>query len=164
MNSLGRRLLSRAELSGVGTFIAAELQCDMPDAADFSSFDLISVYGAEIVPGSTYHVQRASADCPASLDDDACFSDPLEVTTGQWGDVAAAFFVPGGPAQPDFGDISALVDKFQALASAPPKARAQLAPNAARPNFPIDFGDIAADIDSFSSGGVYPFDGPPACP
>ncbi len=145
---------------GLGTFVAAELQCDMPDAADFSSFDLISVYGAEIVPGSTYHVQRASADCPASLDDDDCFSEPLVVTTGKWGDVAAPF---GGNGQPDFTDIASLVDKFQSLPSGPPKARAQLQPNIARPISPIDFSDIAADIDAFS-GASYAFDGPMSCP
>ena len=146
---------------GLGMFIAAPLQCDMPDAEAWSMFDLVNVYGAAIVPGSTYHVQRAAADCPSlSLDNDGCFSEALVVTTGKWGDVAPSF---GGGSQPDFNDIAALVDKFQALASAPPKARAQLQPNVARPGAPIDFNDIAADIDAFG-GGDYPFPGPSACP
>ena len=145
---------------GLGTFIAAELQCDMPDAVDWSAFDLVSVYGAEIVPGSAYHVQRASAGCPTSLDDDACFSEALVVTTGKWGDVAAPF---GGDSQPDFTDIAALVDKFESMETAPPKARAQLQPNEVRPGAAVDFLDIAACIEAFT-GAAYPYPGPLSCP
>ena len=69
----------------------------------------------------------------------------------------------GGASQPDFTDIASLVDKFQSLATAPPKPRSQLQPNIVRPGSPIDFGDIAADIDAFT-GASYPFEGPEACP
>jgi hypothetical protein len=146
---------------GLGTFIAAPLQCE-PFFTDWSGFDLINVYGAEIVPGSSYTAQRADVSC-SSLDDEGCFSDALTIETAKWGDVAPTYFAPGGPAQPDFGDISALVDKFTAAPTSPPKARAQLQPSVPKPQDAISFTDIANCIDAFT-GAAFPYAGPSACP
>ena len=84
------------------------------------------------------------------------------IGTAKWGDIVEPF-ADEGEAQPDFTDIVAIVDKFQALATAPRKARAQLQPNVPDPSRAIDFGDIAAVVDAFT-GEAYPFDGPTACP
>jgi hypothetical protein len=146
---------------GLGTFIAAPLQCE-PFFTDWSGFDLINVYGAEIVPGSSYTAQRADVSC-SSLDDEGCFSTALTIETAKWGDVAPTYFAPGGPAQPDFGDISALVDKFTAAPTSPPKARAQLQPSVPKPQDAISFTDIANCIDAFT-GAAFPYAGPSACP
>ena len=150
---------------GLGTFIAAPLQCDEPSPADFrdwGALGLVNVYGAEIVPGSEYEVQRVDIGC-SSLADESCYSEPLTVRTGQWGDVVGPF-AGGGSLQPDFGDIASLVDKFQGLPTAPTKSRTQLAHNSVRPDLPVDFSDIAADIDAFQGEG-YPFSGPASgCP
>jgi len=132
------------------TFTAAPLQCD-PYAHDWSAEGTISAYGAEIIPGSTYQVQRAASDCPNLLSDPGCWSAPLTITTGKYGDVWPLFDEPGNPPQPDFNDIAAMVNKFLAAGSAvaPIKAVAQLQPNAVFPDRAVDFRDIAADVQAF---------------
>ena len=65
--------------------------------------------------------------------------------------------------QPDFTDIAALVAKFTADPTAPPKSQAQLQPSTPDPSRSIDFSDIASAIDAFT-GADYPFPGPTACP
>ena len=83
---------------------------------------------------------------------------------GKWGDANSP---SGGGGQPDFVDISAIVDKFGNLASAPDTSRTDLrgAGNPGDPNVAdgvIDFTDISIDVDAFS-GQAYPFM-VPACP
>ena len=46
---------------------------------------------------------------------------------------------------------------------APIKVRAQLRPNVPDPSQPVDFRDIADDVDAFT-GASYPYDGPLECP
>ena len=69
----------------------------------------------------------------------------------------------GQSLQPDFTDIAAIVGKFTASPTAPPKALAQLQPNAPDPTQAVSFSDVAAAVDAFT-GGAYPFPGPDACP
>jgi hypothetical protein len=141
---------------------AARLQCE-PYFSTWDQYDLIHAYGAEIVPGSSYVAQRINASC-LLREDETCFSPPLTIPTAKWGDVAPTFFEPGGPAQPDFGDVSALVDKFTASPTAPSKARTLLHPNVPDPcGEAISFIDIAGCIDAFT-GAPYPYAGPVACP
>jgi len=173
------------------TFAVAPLSCT-PHFTDWTVQGTIAIYGAEIMPGSTYEVQRANADCPNLTVDEACWSDPVTITTLKYGDVWANFYAPPpAPQQPDFGDIAAMVRKFQGTASkcnggsndglacaddlacsggtcditAPLKSTSQLQPNSVFPSRSIDFKDIAADVGAFT-GSAYSAvnSGPCTCP
>jgi len=130
------------------TFTAAPLQCSMYEH-DWTAEGVISVYGAEIMPGSTYEIQRAFASCLNDSGGKSCWSSPLTITTAKYGDVAPLFDDPANPQQPDFNDIAALVDKFLGVPGAPIKAVAQLQPNVAFPTRVVDFRDIAAGVQAF---------------
>jgi len=146
------------------TFTVAPLTCD-PYFHIWSNEGIISIYGAEIMPGSVYEVQRAGLNCP-NLADEQCWSAVnAQHVTLKFGDCAPLFEGPGNPPQPDFNDIAALVNKFLALPEGPPKYRCQLQPNVVFPERPIDFRDIAADVQAFL-GVAYAdmFYGPCPCP
>lgn len=122
------------------TFLASGLQCE-PYYADWGTQARLVVFGAEIVPDSTYLVEvmpNGGGEPTAST----------TVNTGAWGDVVRPFIVDSQP-QPDFTDIAAIVSKFLADPAAPPKADVQLVPNVVLPNRPIDFNDISADVNAF---------------
>ena len=85
------------------------------------------------------------------------------IQTAKWGDAVLPAFPATSAQQPDFSDISSLVDKFRGLAGAPVKARAMLQPNQPDPNLSVGFGSISAAVDAFL-GRPYPFEGPVACP
>jgi len=149
------------------TFTGVSLSCE-PVFEDWGALGLLQVFGGEIVPESSYAV-RIVQDCCSDLNDPSCYSVPLIINTGAWGDIWPAFRSdPGAPTQPDFTDIAAMVRKFQALPDAPIKPVAQLQPNTALPDRPIDFKDIAADVQAFV--GAIPYSGsaaitgPCACP
>jgi hypothetical protein len=131
-------------------FAGASLQCN-PFYADWSGLGLLHVYGAEVVPGSTYAIDAISACTGESLGN-------LEVTTGKWGDIVEPF---GGPTQPNFIDISGLVATFQARATAPSVTQSDLVPQV--PNQVADFLDISADVQAFQ-GLSYQFTVPGPCP
>ena len=136
--------------TGGPSFSGAVLQCN-PHYADWSGLGLLHVYGGEVVPGSTYTIDAISECTGETL-------GSLEVTTGKWGDIVAAF---GGPTQPNFADVSALVTTFQAQASAPSVTRSDLVPVV--PNQVANFADISIDVAAFS-GASYPFTVPGPCP
>lgn len=133
----------------------AELECtSSPVFVDWWPDPELHLFGAAILPGSTYEVRQCwngGASC----------TDPVTVSTGQWGDVVAPF---GGPAQPNFGDISAIVAAFTEAPGAPSLVAADLAGNggAEVPNQSIDFGDITRDVGAFK-GLPYPYSGPSSC-
>ncbi len=154
------------------TFTVAPLVCSTVHFQDWSTLGVISVFGAEITPGSAYEVQRADVSC-ADLSDETCFSTPVLITTGKYGDVWPLFDDPDcldppgpcNPPQPDFNDIAAMVRKFQATPDAPIKAVAQLQPNVVFPDRPIDFKDISADVSAFLEVPFATlFPGPCVCP
>jgi len=138
------------------TFKGASLQCE-PYFADWTGTGLLHVFSAGIVPSSDFAVQMVSDCCPA-LTEEACYSEVLVGSTGQWGDVVLPF---GGGSQPNFTDVSAIVDKFRGVATAVITARADLAPNV--PDTVANFTDISIDVDAFR-GFAYPFGGPQPCP
>ena len=140
-----------------GSFTTAAVQCD-PLFMDWTSISSLSVRGPDIVPGpSTYVVQWVDSSC-ADLSNEDCFSDPVLVTTRKWGDVVAPF---SGASQPNFGDISRVVDKFQDKAGALPKADTDLVGHI--PDLKVNFLDINQDVQAFQ-GAAYPFSGPCTCP
>jgi len=171
------------------TFTAAGLSC-APHYHDWSTIDVLHVFGAEIVPESSYEVQLINEGCPDSLETN--YSAPLAANTGRWGDMSPPFAGQDGSTQPDFGDIAACVRKFRAEGSrcggissgtlcasdadcgadiclpiAPIKAQAQLQPNVVHPDRAINFKDIAAAVQAFLGQPLIvalPDPGPCACP
>jgi len=127
------------------TFSVARLQCD-PYYTDWSGESEFHVTGAQIIPWGRYKVQAVEAGCDLSFA--SSYSEPLRFTNAKFGDIVAPFDGQG-PTEPDFTDITALIDKFLAAPTAPPKARAQLQPSVIRPNRPVDFGDIYVVIQAF---------------
>lgn len=138
------------------TFTASALQCT-PYFTDWSTVGLFHIYGAEIVPGAEYDIQAVSCD----PDVEANFSPSLTVYTAGWGDVIDPSHSPTQP--PNFGDISAIVNKFKGIEGAVIKARAQLHPNVPDPSVSINFADISECVNAFK-GRSYPFPGPSNCP
>lgn len=146
------------------TFRVAPLSCD-PVFRDWSDTPTVSVFGGDIVPGSTYTVDAVYDTC-ADLSDPACYSTERVIVTGTFGDVVAPFD-GSGSSQPDFGDISAEVGKFLADPSAPSKKICQLDPQTVFPERPIDFNTISVTVDAFG-GTTYASEafgaGPCMCP
>jgi len=147
------------------TMTVSRLTCN-PVLYDWSTVDLTHVYGGEIIPGAGYEVRTVHPDC-LSVSSALCESRPRVVDTGTWGDVVEPFDGQGAAVQPDFTDVSALVSKFLAEASAASKSRTQLQPNAVVPARAIDFNDIARVVTAFLGT---PYDqvagvtGPCVCP
>jgi hypothetical protein len=154
-----------SEISGVGdntppVFFGARLVCD-PVFMDWGGYDLVHVFDSAVVPGGRYEIQAIAADC--DTEEETHYSAPLEVLTGDWGDLVGDCSVtpctaPNG--QTNFDDISALVDKFKNGPGAPIKARSDLSPDL--PDRIIDFVDISRLVDAFR-GVPYPFAGPTGC-
>ncbi len=130
-------------------FSAAGLQCE-PYFTDWSTIDVLQVFGAEIMPQSRYQIQALHEDCADATDEPASYTLPIEILTGKFGDAVAPFFdgTPGSQ-QPDFKDISAVVAKFTAAPNAPEKALAQLQPNVVIPTGTINFKDISTAVNAF---------------
>jgi len=123
------------------TFVAAGLQCD-PYYTDWSTYDLVYVYGAEIMPSSTYTFQEYQPGGWVGVTEQAA--------TGQLGDVAEPFANAfGAPPQPDFKDVAAVVAKFMGDPAAPVKGQTQLQPNVVIPDRAVSFKDIATVVTAF---------------
>jgi len=147
------------DVSTGSSFVAAPLQCT-PHYADWGNISVLHVFGPEVVPGSSYEVQSIHQICAGGTADETNFTVALPIDTAKWGDLQAPF---GGASQPNFGDVSALVDSFRGLPTALRKARSQLQPNTPNPAGAISFQDISLDVDAFSTF-VYPMVGPANCP
>lgn len=130
-------------------FYASKTQC-FAHYQDWSTVGLLHITGSEIVPSSTYTVEQWTFPS---------FIASATFTTSRWGDIAAPFSSPSSGGQPDFGDISAVVDKFKSAPGAQTKAQTLLAggdqfgkidiwPN-------LSFVHIAACVDAFK-GKPYP--------
>ena len=90
------------------------MTCD-PVLRDWTADRMISVYGAEIMPGSDYVVQLVHVGCP-DLENPACYSPAVTRNTAKYGDTWPLFDGDDtGAPQPDFNDIAAMARKFQAL-------------------------------------------------
>ncbi len=146
------------------TFTAAPFQCT-PFAHMWSNEGIVSTYGSEILPNSTYDVQLALAGCPNLDVNEACWSAPLSITTAVFGDVVDPFSPE--PLQPDFKDINAYVQKFLGAPDAPIKSVVQLVPNLVFPDRSLTFKDINAVVQSFlglSFSSLTTVSGPCVCP
>jgi len=129
---------------------AANLSCT-PHYHDWSTIGVLHIFGAEVVPSSTYAVQLISEGCPDTLE--ANYSDPVLCETGKWGDTSPLYASPANPPQPDFGDIAGAISAFLGRGGsgygAAGKVDAQLQPNVVLPDRPVNFKDIAAVVTAF---------------
>ena len=140
-------------------FQAAKLQCT-PHFQVWPAGTL-HVYGAEIVPSSTYDVTPFADAGGHTL---GAAGSTVQIATTRWGEVDAPY-QPPGVGQPDFSDVSALLNKFQSLLGAPIKAQGLLSGNDLTTALEVDLGfnEIAACLNAF--GGLpYPHSGPCVCP
>jgi hypothetical protein len=126
------------------TFFAAGTECD----AHFDEFGgEFSVFGGSIVPSSQYSAQIVGDECAESLEEEDCYSGPLVLTTGRFGDIV-------GPANgpPDDAvnviDIPAVTDQIKDLISAVGKSRTQLHFNTPNPQENVNVIDIAYVVDA----------------
>jgi hypothetical protein len=143
---------------GVGTFKAAKLQCDPYYASNWNELGPIHIYGSEIVPSSEYWLQ----DVPEVTGKPGI----LRVfKTARWADVVLPFSPPSMTVQPDFADISAIVDGFRGVETPTTfgKPSVQLQPNVPDVDNAINFVDISECVDAFRSF-AYPWPGPVSCP
>lgn len=140
-----------------GFFNASMLQCDS-HVGPWVLGSIIHVTGAAVVPGSSYELHTATAECIAS-GEESCMIPLSTIDTGGWGDVAAPY---GGVGQPNFQDIAATVEKYKSVPTAPIKARAQLQPDTPNPASNIGFSDIGACVNAYKQI-PYPYAGPPVC-
>jgi hypothetical protein len=111
------------------------------------------VYDGGIVPGGTYNVRVIDDTCDCM--DAAAYSGALTIQMSAVGDVVGDCSVtpctaPQGVV--DFVDISAVVDKFRNLPTAPRKSRADIINSdtfQADPDRKVDFVDISCVVDAF---------------
>jgi hypothetical protein len=127
---------------------------------------VLHIADCNIVPCATYQVDAITNVCNSFFNP---FSPAISMsTTSVWADIVGS----GGATPPnnivDFADISAAVDRFRSVPTAPHSTRCDLGEN--RPSggvlLPINFLDISYVVDAFR-GADYPFTGPSAplaCP
>jgi len=141
--------------SGSATLRGSALQCTDTPFEQVWTEDYLHIFGAAIIPGAVYEVGFSP--------DDPCLPH-AQIATSKFGDVVAPF---GGASQPNFGDVAAIVSRFQNLSTAPPIPRVDLSGlgNPGTPNVPnqvANFADVSVGVDAFR-GLPYPFT-VPACP
>ena len=144
-------------------FVGAELQCcprfmDWPKVLAEMGHEVLHLYDPAIVPCSEYEIQIISSTC-LDLDDEGCYSQPLVVRTGKWGDVVDPL---GGEDQPNFTDIGSVVDKFKGLFP-PLKVQAMLRGNLLPLDGLVNFTDIGKVVEAFRTI-PYMEAGPSPCP
>jgi hypothetical protein len=116
--------------------------------------------GADVAPSTNFKVH---VDCgtPGS----PVLSGGALATTRRWGDVTEPYKPPSDTAQPDFDDISEIVDTFKDAPGSLPPPRVDLVGEGFSPfcipGGGIDFGDISECVNAFK-GFAYPCPSP--CP
>lgn len=140
-------------------FTGSALQCD-PYFADWKSVGLIHVYGLEVVPSSIYEVQMVDSTC-ADLNDPSCYTDPLMLQTGAWGDAIKPFALSSMTTQPDINDVMAVVNKFRGKLN-PIKASSQQRPGLVNPSKFVSIDDVLVTVNAWLSS-TYTYEAPQSC-
>jgi len=131
------------------TFRVAALDCE-PVVRDWSDTPTVSVYGGEIIPGSSYLVQRVDySEEDGDLVDRYCGVPGVIINTAKFGDIVAPFD-GSGSVQPDFADIDGAVAKFLENPGAPRKRVCQIRPETVEPDQLVGFDDISAVVDAYN--------------
>jgi hypothetical protein len=145
------------------SFRAARLQCS-PYYNDWSNEGFFHVYGADIVPSSSYEVSAYGSICAGNEGSCADVSPPIVLNTSRWGDLTAPFQPPVLPlTQPNGLDVTNAVNAFRHLTGAPLKVLVKLHPDLLNMHADVNALDITNDVDGFR-GFAYSYDGPCACP
>jgi len=150
------------DVPALGIFLAARLQCT-PYYTDWTAFASVTIFGAEILPSSTYELVTFASSCKGIETTCINIGIPVQALTRRSGDVVTLYNPPSLTAQPDGNDVIALVNKFKNLAGAPSKASGQIFGNVVELNLDVSGLDISAAVDAFK-GLAYPNSGPCACP
>ena len=143
--------------SELNSFTGATLQCQ-PFYTDWTALGMIHVSYQGIVPGALYEVQVIDGHC--DLDIAVNFSNALRLPTNDWGDVVGlSKTVNGTWTAPDgrvniTTDVTAVLDKFRNMSTAPIKARADLEPGIV--DHQINISDVVFVLEAFR-GSDYPF-------
>lgn len=114
------------------------------------------VTGFEVTPSSIYEIAAFAAGCAGNENVCVAVSSPISLSMSRWGDVVPPFVPPSDTTQPDFADISAIVDKFKSVEGAISKVRAQLQSAQPDPAADVSILDISACVDAFK-GLAYPY-------
>jgi hypothetical protein len=146
----------------LGSFRGARLQCT-PYYYDWTTEPTISIFGAEVVPSSTYELRAFGSACKGAETGCPAQGTAVTVLTRRSGDIASVYNPPSTSPQPDAIDVVAAVNKFQNKAGAPPKRVSLIKSNQVDPNVDVDALDIVNVVDGFR-GLKYPYLGPCACP
>jgi hypothetical protein len=112
----------------------------------------VDVHDAGIVHEGIYHVQFIDSDPGCLITNEAHYSNPLEVTMSEPGDVCGLSSLNAPQGDVDFVDIAAVVSKFKNEPVAIRKARADITgydPRDALVNQLVDFVDIACVVGGF---------------
>lgn len=121
-------------------------------------FATLHVYGAEVVPCSTYEMQVAGECCP-DLEDERCYSEGLIVSTALFGDIydPANYLV-------NFIDVGQTVNAFKGIGppAGPGKLRALLRGNVPALDSRVSFIDISVEVNAYKTIG-YEETGPASC-
>jgi hypothetical protein len=112
----------------------------------------LHVFGAHVLPCSTYEV-RVVSECCGDPSDEACQSEPFIVSTAKWGDLWA----PRGLGQPNFLDIGKTIEKFKNVpfdagppeVGGPPKPWAMSIGNEVDPSKKVGFLDIGRVVEAY---------------
>lgn len=144
------------------TFAGAELRCT-PYFADWGSLGVVQVFGDAILPSSEYILQQVPIECQNDLGNEQCYTQPVTLRTARWGDVAEPFARSDQPAQPDMGDIAAIIDTFLGLTDSLSKTRTQIRGNVVEAVYSVSFVDVTLAADALR-GLPYPYPGPQSCP
>lgn len=134
---------------------AARLQCE-PFYHNWSTIGLLHVTGEAVVPSSRYEVQVLADTCIHEETECEDISTPLILETARWCDVVTADYIP---AQADFADVGALIDKFKNLPMAYSKSASLLVGENERglvnPGPELNYAHVAVAVDAFR-GMPYP--------
>jgi hypothetical protein len=132
--------------------MASTLQCT-PYYQDWSTISLLHVTGEAILPSSSFDVENLAASCRDNELACTAVSAPLPILTARSGNVVVSPPTDTLFSQANFGDISALVSKYQTKPGAPIKARSKIGTTNKRGLIaiapPVDFTDIPVCVNAY---------------
>jgi len=138
---------------GLTLKVAVMAACGTGELRNWGAEGNLNLSGAIVMPGGRYEVRHCN-DATGAV----C-GPPLTIETAKHGDVVP----PLVTLNPNFGDISAMVAKFQSAPTAISKSRSQMQPAVVNPANNINFLDISVVVGAFQ-GQQYSQAAPPACP
>lgn len=141
------------------SYQASFLQCTPYYDSAWTGGGPLEVTGPAIAPSSQYDVETVAAD---DCSGPGAASLSLTLRTTRWGDVAPLFNPPSATVQPDFDDISAMLNYFKCVGSGAgledPRFRLASVDAFGSINLsvPMNFGDISWCVDALTGDSYYP--------